>query len=313
MAGVTSTGRACAVVSDVRMDAVRGHGCRRGGTRKGLTTMNTSGDGMQKRSKYLDNPKENLPPIPESAVPTMHTRMRQTDIRLDRLARQASMKQECEEKKAAQKNVSLKEYVTKLRKSRDSQPREPCEPYTNSTPWKRVGSIGLGNPNVSRRVSDPCSSVATGFLASGFETYHNEVEPFDETIVAFGAIIDYLTEEDKPIGVAPTITTPGEMSGHAGTATEETKEVTQCVQSVLGSSERMGQATSSKTCGQERAIKRMEFDDVIREHNCILRAQHVAQHLTMAGAIPPKSTLSVVQDHYEVLGRPESFEADWQL
>lgn len=105
---MTPTGRASAVVSDVRMDAVRGHGCRRGGTRKGLTTMNTSGDGMQKRSKYLDNPKENLPPIPESAVPTMHTRMCQTDIRLDRLARQASMKRECEEKKAAQKNVSLR-------------------------------------------------------------------------------------------------------------------------------------------------------------------------------------------------------------
>ena len=175
--------------------------------------------------------------------------------------------------------------MTKLRKSRDSQPREPCEHHTNSTPWKVVGSIGLGNPNtnVTRRVSDPCSSVATGFLASGFETYNNEVEPFDETILAFGAIIDYLTEEDKPIGVAPTITTPGEMSGHAGTATEETEEVAQCVQSVLGSSERIGQATSSKICGQERAIKRMEFDDVIREHNCILRAKHVAQHLTIAG------------------------------
>eukprot|EP00617_Octactis_speculum_P019094 CAMPEP_0185764152 /NCGR_PEP_ID=MMETSP1174-20130828/23075_1 /TAXON_ID=35687 /ORGANISM="Dictyocha speculum, Strain CCMP1381" /LENGTH=382 /DNA_ID=CAMNT_0028446559 /DNA_START=78 /DNA_END=1223 /DNA_ORIENTATION=- len=170
----------------------------------------------------------------------MHTRTCQADIRLDRLARQASMKREREEKKAFQKNVSLKEYVTKLRKSRDSQPREPCEHHTNSTPWKRVGSIGLGNPNtnVTRRVSDPCSSVATGFLASGFETYHNEVEPFDKTTVAFGAIIDYLTEEDKPIGMAPTITTPGEMSGHAGTTT-------------------------------------------------------------------PKSTLSVVQDHYEVLGRPE--------
>ena len=295
------------VVSDVWMNTVRGHGCRRGGTRNGLTTMNTSGDGMQKRSKYLDNPKENLTPIPESAVPTMHTRTCQADIRLDRLARQASMKREREEKKAVQKNVSLKEYVTKLRKSRDSQPREPCEHHTNSTPWKRVGSIGLGNPNtnVTRRVSDPCPSVATGFLASGFETYHNEVEPFDKTTVAFGAIIDYLTEEDKPTGMAPTITTPGEMSGHAGTTTEETKEVTQCVQSVLGSSERMGQATSSKMCGQERVIMKMEFDDVIREHNCILRAQHVAQHLTMAGAIPPKSTLSVVQDHYEVLGRPE--------
>ena len=132
------------VVSDVWMNTVRGHGCRRGGTRNGLTTMNTSGDGMQKRSKYLDNPKENLTPIPESAVPTMHTRTCQADIRLDRLARQASMKREREEKKAVQKNVSLKEYVTKLRKSRDSQPREPCEHHTNSTPWKRVGSIGLG-------------------------------------------------------------------------------------------------------------------------------------------------------------------------